>query len=143
VIDADPIAAAVRAVMAMRTEWTGTASDLLGVLAEAAGERVARSKTWVAFGREGRARTTIRITAAPEGGGTRPSTPSASSPTMPKVNGSNDFAADAVSRGRAGGRYRAGAAGIVRANPLKSNGETAADGADASFGGVAGWRGRL
>ena len=46
VIDADPIAAAVRTVMATRTEWTGTASDLLGALAEAAGERVAKSKTW-------------------------------------------------------------------------------------------------
>ena len=32
VIEADPIAAAVRAVMAMQTEWTGTASDLLGAL---------------------------------------------------------------------------------------------------------------
>ena len=46
VIDADPIAAAVRAMMATRTEWTGTASDLLGTLAEAAGERVAKAKTW-------------------------------------------------------------------------------------------------
>ena len=42
VIDADPIAAAVRAMMATRTEWTGTASDLLGALAEMAGERVAK-----------------------------------------------------------------------------------------------------
>ena len=46
VIDADPIAAAVRTVMAARTEWTGTASDLLGALAEVAGERVAKAKTW-------------------------------------------------------------------------------------------------
>jgi hypothetical protein len=46
VIDTDPIAAAVRAVMATRTVWTGTASDLLGALAEAAGERVVKSKTW-------------------------------------------------------------------------------------------------
>ncbi|MGB8841837.1 MAG: hypothetical protein WCC64_12280, partial [Aliidongia sp.] len=45
VIDADPIAAAVRSVMATQTEWTGTASDLLGALAEVAGERVAKSKT--------------------------------------------------------------------------------------------------
>jgi hypothetical protein len=30
VIDADPIASAVRAVMVARTEWTGTASELLG-----------------------------------------------------------------------------------------------------------------
>jgi hypothetical protein len=81
VIDADPIAAAVRAVMAARTEWTGTAPDLLGALGEAVGERVAKSKTWpdnpralagrlrraktflrkigieISFGREGRART--------------------------------------------------------------------------------------
>ena len=87
VIDADPIAAAVRAVMATRTVWTGTASDLLGALAEVAGERVAKSKTWpdspralagrlrraatflrkigieIGFEREGRARTrTINIT---------------------------------------------------------------------------------
>ena len=45
-IEADPIAAAVRAVMEERTEWTGTATDLLGALAEAVGERVAKSKTW-------------------------------------------------------------------------------------------------
>ena len=90
VIDADPIAAAVRALMATRTEWTGTASDLLGALAEMAGERVAKSKTWpdspralagrlrraatflrkigieIGFEREGRARTRIiRITTGP------------------------------------------------------------------------------
>ena len=37
VIDADPIAAAVRALMATRTEWTGTASDLLGALGRGSG----------------------------------------------------------------------------------------------------------
>ena len=41
-IDADPVAAAVRAMMTTRTVWTGTASDLLGALAEVAGERVAK-----------------------------------------------------------------------------------------------------
>ena len=45
-IEADPIAAAVRAAMTTRTEWTGTASELLGALAEMAGERVAKAKTW-------------------------------------------------------------------------------------------------
>src|SRR5262249_25127385 len=90
VIDADPIASAVRAVMATRTVWTGTASDLLGPLAEVAGDRVAKSKTWpdspralggrlrraatflrkigieISFGRDGRARTrTIHITTVP------------------------------------------------------------------------------
>ena len=44
VIDADPIATAARAAMATRTVWTGTASDLLGALAEAVGERVAKSR---------------------------------------------------------------------------------------------------
>jgi hypothetical protein len=46
VIDADPIATAVRALMATRTVWTGTASDLLGALAEVVGERIAKSKSW-------------------------------------------------------------------------------------------------
>ena len=92
---------------AVMTEWTGTVSDLLGALGEAAGERIAKSKTWsdsrralsgrlrraatflrkigikVSFEREGRARTRIiRITAAgadpvPERGVVQPSTPSA------------------------------------------------------------------
>ncbi len=65
VIEADPVAAAVRAVMEERTEWTGTATDLLGALAEAAGERVAKSKTWPASpralsGRLRRAATFLR-----------------------------------------------------------------------------------
>jgi hypothetical protein len=123
VIEADPIAAAVRALMAARTEWTGTASELLGALAEMAGERVAKAKTWpespralagrlrraatflrkidieIAFEREGRARTrTIRITTAsanpaPKRGGVQPSAPSASSAPRPNLNPVNGFAA--------------------------------------------------
>ena len=126
VIDADPIAAAVRSLMARRTVWTGTASDLLGALAEAAGERTAKSKYWpdspralagrlrraatflrkvgikIEFGREGRARTrTITITAiqafsTPEKPGAEPSAPSASSAPMPKSNPANGFAAQSV-----------------------------------------------
>src|SRR5262244_2025134 len=126
VIDADPIATAVRAVMATRTVWTGTASDLLGALAEVVGERVAKSKSWpdgpralagrlrraatflrkigieIGFGREGRARTrTINITAIqtlsmPEKPGAEPSAPSASSAPMPKSNPANGFAAQFV-----------------------------------------------
>jgi hypothetical protein len=46
VIEADPVAAAVRNLIAARREWTGTASDLLGALAEVAGERVVKAKTW-------------------------------------------------------------------------------------------------
>src|SRR6516162_1659680 len=126
VIDGDPIAAAVRAVMATRTVWTGTASDLLGALAKAVDERVASSKTWpdspralsgrlrraatflrkagveIEFRKEGRARTrTIYITStashlSPEDAGPQPSAPSASSATMPKSNAANGFAAQSV-----------------------------------------------
>jgi hypothetical protein len=46
VIDADPIASAVCALMATRTEWTGTASDLLGAVEEMAGERIVKGKSW-------------------------------------------------------------------------------------------------
>jgi hypothetical protein len=63
VIDADPVATAVRAFMAkqaaeqgakqvqaamqtVRTVWTGIASELLGALTGVVGERVAKSKTW-------------------------------------------------------------------------------------------------
>ena len=121
VIDADPIAATIRALMQARTEWTGTASDLLGALAELAGERVAKSKTWpdspralagrlrraatflrkvgidIGFEREGRARTRmIRITttgqpAAPESQAPRPSASSAPSAEPSKPNIRNGF----------------------------------------------------
>ena len=122
VIEADPVAATVRAVMAERTEWTGTATDLLGALAEAAGERVAKSKTWPAspralsgrlrraatflrkigieidYVKEGRSRTRIiHIKAGGNSGGPdyrgpQPSAPSASSANPPKGNGTNAFA---------------------------------------------------
>jgi hypothetical protein len=126
VIDADLIATAVRAVMATRTVWTGTASDLLDALAEVVGERVAKSKTWpdgpralagrlrraatflrkigieIGFGREGRARTrTINITtiqtfSTPEKLGAEPSAPSASSAPRAKSNLAKGFAAQSV-----------------------------------------------
>jgi hypothetical protein len=177
--DADPIAAAVRAIMATRTEWTGTASELLGALGEMAGDRVAKSKTWpdspralagrlrraatflrkigieIGFDREGRARTrVIHITSTPnhpmpEQPGTRPSAPSASSAPMPKSNPANGFAAPG---GRTVANDADGSSGgpvpTVRANPLKSNGGTVADGADANqpprcAPEKAGWRARL
>jgi hypothetical protein len=123
VIDADPVAAAVRAVMVTRTVWTGTASDLLGALAGEAGERVAKSKTWpdsprvlsgrlrraatflrtigieISYVREGRARTrTIVITttpsqSAPENAGAQPSASSAPSATARNSNPANGFGA--------------------------------------------------
>jgi hypothetical protein len=106
VIEADPIAAAVRAMVATQTEWIGTASELLSALAGLAGERVAKAKTWpdsprslggrlrraatflrkigidIGFEREGRTRTrTIRIatTGKPASPKTREAQPSASS----------------------------------------------------------------
>lgn len=48
VIEGDPVATAVRTLMEERTAWTGTATDLLGALAEVAGERVAKSNSWPA-----------------------------------------------------------------------------------------------
>ncbi len=120
-IEADPVAAAVRAMMEKRTEWRGTATDLLSVLAKAAGERVAKSKTCpgspqalsgrlrraatflrkigieIDHIKEGRARTrVIHIKAGgnfggPDYGGLQPSAPSASSANPPEGNGTNAF----------------------------------------------------
>jgi hypothetical protein len=182
VIDADPIAAAVRAIIAARTEWTGTASDLLGALAEVAGERVAKSKTWpdspralagrlrraatflrkigidIGFGREGRARTRIiHITTtgnptAPETGGAQPSASSAPSAHLPKANPANGFAPPGLRTvGDLADGSKGGNGSSVRANLLKTHGESDADGADAIHPprsapenpGSPGWRARL
>jgi hypothetical protein len=162
VIEADSIATAVRAMMATPTEWMGTASKLLAALAEAAGESVAKSKTWpdspralsgrlrraatclrkigieITFERVGQARTrTIHITRsihlAPEKAGTQPSAPSASSAPMPKSNPSDGFATP-DRRTVANDTDGSGhaPAATVRANPLKTNSGTNADDADAS-----------
>jgi hypothetical protein len=163
VIDADPIAAGVRALMAARTEWTGTASELLGALAEMAGERLAKSKTWpdspralagrlrraatflrkvgieIGFEREGRARTRIiRITAgvssAPEIGGVRPSVSSAPSADQANSIPANGLALQGVRTvGGVADDSRSGNGPIVRSNLLKSNGADDADGADAKL----------
>jgi hypothetical protein len=73
VIEADPIATAVRALMAERTVWSGTASELLGLLAKAAEERVVKGKTWpdtprALSGRLRRAATFLRKTSRRKGG---------------------------------------------------------------------------
>ena len=118
-IEADSVATAVRAMMAKRTEWKGTATDLLGALTEAAGERVANSKAWPAnpralsgrlrraapslrkvgiecdHTREGKARTRVIHIAAegsftgPDHGGVQPSASSASSAFPSNGNGIN------------------------------------------------------
>ena len=155
-IEADPVAAAVRAFMSARTEWTGTASDLLGALAEVVDERIAKSKTWpdspralsgrlrraatflrkigieVAFKKEGRARTRIvHITAsAPENAGAQPSAPSArsaSSRQMPHTSLTSRLSRLRTVAGNANGSDAA----TVRVNRLEINPGSAADGADA------------
>lgn len=156
VIDADPIAAAVRALITTRTVWTGTAADLLGALAEGVGERAAKSKAWpdspralsgrlrraatflrkvgiaISFGREGRVRTrTITITlSTPEEDGARPSAPSA--PTQ-KIHCINELALGSMRTvgGDADGSDSNGIS-TVRANPLKIKRWNGADGADAN-----------
>jgi hypothetical protein len=182
VIDADPIAAVVSAVMTTRTEWTGTASELLGALAEVAGERAAKSKTWpdspralagrlrraatflrkigidIGFGREGRARTRIiHITTtgnptAPETGGAQPSASSAPSAHLPKANPANGFAPPGLRTvGDPADGSKGGNGSSVRANLLKTHGESDADGADAIHpprsapenAASPGWRARL
>ena len=116
VIDADPIAAAVRTLVATHTKWAGTATDLFRALADVAGERAAKSKTWpespralsgrlrrnatflrkigidVDFKREGRGRTRIiHITAtrpsAVENCGVGPSASSTPEPNPITANG--------------------------------------------------------
>jgi Bifunctional DNA primase/polymerase, N-terminal len=183
VIDADPVAAAVRATMMERTVWTGTASELLGVLSGSVDERIAKAKTWpdspralagrlrraatflrkigieIGFERHGRGRTRlISITTNPsqpraEDGGPQPSAPSASSAQNPNSMSRNGLAAPEP-RGTvasdADGVEKDSAA-TVRANPLKSNGGTGADDADANFpvqsvreaAGAGGWKSRI
>ena len=105
VIEADPVANAVRTLMATRTQWTGIASDLLGALTELVGEAQRKSKSWpntpsILSGRLRRAATFLRkagieiafdretnhkrsrsiyISVLPESGGDFASAPSASS----------------------------------------------------------------
>jgi hypothetical protein len=88
----------------------------------------------VAFGREGQARTrTICIIAAPENTGAQPSAPSASSAFTLNSNSANGLAAPDLrtvasdADGNSGGPFP-----TVRGGPLKTNGATTADDADAN-----------
>jgi hypothetical protein len=110
VIEADPVAAAVRALMSKQTVWTGTASDLLVELTEGVDERISKTKTWpdspralsgrlrraatflrkigieVVFKKEGRTRTRmIHIaSSAPDNAGIQPSAQSVQPATSSK-----------------------------------------------------------
>jgi hypothetical protein len=167
VIEADPVATAVRALVSARTEWRGTVSSLLVALGEVVDERIAKSKTWpdnpralsgrlrraatflrkvgieVAFTKEGKARTRIvHITAsATEDAGAQPSAPSAPSASSQKCAHVIDFAAKPL-RTIADNAVGSDAA-TVRTNQLEINPADAADGADAESTGTLGWRGRV
>ena len=148
-------------MIAGQTEWTGTASDLLDALGKMAGERVVKSKTWpdspralsgrlrraatflrktgveIGFEREGRARTRmIRIAVASpalDGEGAEPSAPSAPSAALSASNPVNSLATPMLRTvgDLTDGRDRPSTS-TVRAPPLKSVGQTDADGADAN-----------
>ena len=67
VIEADPVAAAIRSLMEKRTVWTGTSTNLVDVLEEEVGDKATRAKTWPASpralsGRLRRAATFLRKT---------------------------------------------------------------------------------
>jgi hypothetical protein len=159
VIDADPIAAAVRTMMTTRTEWTGTASALSDAVANVTDERVVRSKTWpnspraiagrlrraatflrkigiaIDFAREGRARTRLIYirtaeTSSSETDGAPPSAASASSALNGKSGSENDFSAAGM-RTMAADVDQERPSPTVRADPLEPNAATAADDADA------------
>jgi len=92
----------------------------------------------IGFVREGRARTrVVRISTteppSPENGGAQPSASSAPSGDPPKPIPANGFAAAGLRTvGDAADGSRRANGSIVNADPLKINGETDADGADAN-----------
>ena len=156
VLDGDPVAVALRALMLERTTWSGSATEALADLAEVAGERVSKSKDWpvnaralsgrlrragshlrkvgirVDFLRAGRARSrTVTFTVFPgaEYGRDFASAPSAPSAGSAESHYFNDLA-EPNPRTQNGTADASGPGEIptVRANPLKTN---EADGADA------------
>jgi len=46
VIEADPVSLAIRSLTSTRTEWTGTATELLDALGQEVNEKVRNSKSW-------------------------------------------------------------------------------------------------
>jgi hypothetical protein len=159
VIEADPIATAVCALMTARaTAWTGKAGELLAALAEVAGERVTKAKTWpadatrmggrlrraaaslrkvgieVEFTHEGRGRSrtrTISITSSlePERGGNSASQASPASPAKDFNDLAQTQTGTLTGGGDANGR---GDTPTVCANPLKNKDGNAGDAGDAN-----------
>jgi len=171
VIEADPVGSAVRSLMASRTVWTGTATDLLGVLTEAVGEKISRAKTWpasaralsgrvrraapflrkvgidIAFSKEGRAKTrTIKISWLPENTATQPSASSAPWEDWGKAalgNGSGDAGLRTVMPWEDANDAPSDHA-TVRENLSETDDADGADGADASIPSRSvPWRGKV
>ncbi len=163
VLESDLVAVALRAFIATRTEWEGTATELLGVLSGAVGEPQNRAKEWpksakalsgrlrraatflrtigveILFTLEGRARTrTIHICVPSENVGTRPSASSAPSVNAIKSHGGNGcgtYPAQTVPDRSDVKSDHGGVNGdsTVRSNSLKAEEASAEDGTDASF----------
>ncbi len=171
VIESDSVGSAVRSLMANRTEWKGTASDLLGALSDKVGDKVCRAKTWpatpralsnrvrraatflrkvgidISFAKEGHARTRIiRISCAPENAATEPSAPSAPSADRGKGTLDSDSGGaplQTVTR-RADANRGPADHPTVRDNANESRDADAADGADANIPThTGGWRTRI
>ena len=160
VIDADPIALALRMLMASRSEWQGTASQLLATLSEIVGERVTRSKTWpdnhsalgskvrraatflrrtgikIDFFRHGRSWTIHlakdTLSTAPENTGNLPSPPSFASPQSQHVNPANGLAGDGMVTAPVTG-MTAVAPPAVTTMPLIANDGDSDDGSDSKL----------
>ena len=171
VIEADPVGSAIRTLMDSRTEWTGTASDLLGALSKEVGERIAKAKTWpvtaralsgrlrraatflrkigidIEFNKEGRARTrVIRISCGTDSAGepaSRPSAPSVENTKLAPGNGSEEMQVQTVMC-PADANGETGDKLTVRDNPRNPALADGADGADAKSPEQSdGWRARI
>jgi hypothetical protein len=171
VIEADPVGSAVQSMMAARTVWTGTASELLGALDEVVGDAARKTKSWpatpralsnrlrraatflrkkgidVAFTKVGRARTrTITISTAPENLWTQTSAPSvAGAPPSESKSIGNGIVQGMWSDADAKAHSADDQAGsTVCVDAAKSKPADDADVADANVASPsAGWSGRL
>jgi hypothetical protein len=160
VIDSDPIASAVRTMMAARPNWTGTATDLLVVLFRIAGEGVARSRSWpktprdlagklrravtflrkigieIAFSREGHGRARIIHIAAIRGGTESAGESLPIAPVAPSTRTANAAYTQDPAAGEADDladdAQRSGTL-IARTNALKNGSAAGAYAADRNF----------
>ena len=159
VIEADPVGSAIRSMMTARTEWTGTATDLLDALDKEVGEKVRKSKAWpsaaralsgrlrraatflrkvgidISFAKEGRARTRIiRVSRNPENTAQKPSLPSATSACSAKHPGDNGFGehGERTVSVQTDANAEHMATDTVRPNTRNNKGMDGADGADAN-----------